>query len=116
MSKLTTAEDKLLKRGFDWATDSSGYDPSWDEMDVLKYLNQNPGEILATKIARAINIPVHRVIAARNRLETAGKLPTVQLDNVIDFRPEQSDLPIVETCSTGNERSCVNDEDRNQEH
>ena len=110
MSKLTTAEDKLLKRGFDWATDSNGYDPSWDEMDVLKYLNQNPGEILATKIARAINIPVHRVIAARNRLETAGKLPTVQLDNVIDFRPEQSDLPIVETCSTGNERSCVNDE------
>ena len=94
MSKLTAAEENLLMKGFDYATDSNGFDPSWDEADVLKYLEQNPGETVATKIARAINIPVHRVIAARNRLDTAGKLPTIKA-TIIEF-------PVTETCSTGN--------------
>jgi len=92
MSKLTTAENKLLKRGFDWATDSNGYDPSWDEMDVLEFLKLKPGTE-AKDIN--INIPRHRIVAAFKRLETAGKLPTV--DNVIDFRPEQSLGETVET-------------------
>jgi len=139
MSKLTTAEDKLLKRGFDWATDSSGYDPSSDDYDVLTYITDHP-EALVKEISGALSIPNHRIVAALGRLKTAGKIQTVEpldsftktkelqanylklvnpdcstgndepLETVIDFRPKESDLPIVETCSTGNERSCVNDE------
>jgi ASCH domain len=99
MSKhsLTAAEDKLLMKGFDYATDANGYDSSYDDEDVLKVLAEYPN-LTAVPISLKINIPVHRVIAAMVRLKTSGK-----------FKP-----PVVvkfpETCSTGNEGSCVNDQ------
>lgn len=85
MAKLNKAEEKLLNRGFDWAADSGGYDPAWDESDVLNYLERNPNETVMTKVAREIKLPVHRVIAAKNRLEASGRLPKPS-ETVIDFR------------------------------
>ena len=75
MSKLSASEDKLLKRGFDWATDINGYDPAWDDDAVLEYMRANPNEELMTNVATSLKLPVHRAIAARNRLIKAGKLP-----------------------------------------
>lgn len=75
MSKhdLTAAENKLLMKGFDYATDVNGYDPSWDDADVGKYLAQFP-TATALMISSALNIPTHRVVAAQKRLEAARKV------------------------------------------
>jgi len=108
MSKLTTAEEKLLMKGFDYATDLNVFDPYYDDTDVLKQLEIDPN-LKATELSKLTKLPTHRVIAAMMRLKAKGKLPTVKSDKVINFRSEQSDLPIVEPCSRGNEGSCANE-------
>ena len=73
-SKLTTAEDKLLQRGFDYATDLNVFDPYYDDTDVLRQLEIDPN-LKATELSKLTKLPSHRVIAAMMRLKTAGKFP-----------------------------------------
>ena len=73
-SKLTTAEDKLLQRGFDYATDLNVFDPYYDDTDVLRQLEIDPN-LKATELSKLTKLPSHRVIAAMMRLKAEGKLP-----------------------------------------
>jgi hypothetical protein len=104
MSKLTADEDKLLMRGFDYATDSNGYDSSYDDEDVLRVLAEYPN-LTAVPISLKTNIPVHRVIAAMARLKTAKKVELEKFEALSKTKElEVNYLKLVNNpCSTGND-------------
>jgi hypothetical protein len=74
MAKITAGEDKLLMRGFDYATDLNVFDPYYDDTDVLRQLEIDPN-LKAVEISKLTKLPTHRVIAAMMRLKADGKLP-----------------------------------------
>lgn len=101
-SKLTTAEDKLLRRGFDYATDLNVFDPYYDDTDVLRQLEINPN-LKATELSKLTKLPSHRVIAAMMRLKAEGKLPVNPPAGIVVNFPGQD-------CSKGIEPPKLSDE------
>ncbi|WP_051319909.1 ASCH domain-containing protein [Planktothrix agardhii] len=91
-SKLTRAEDKLLMRGFDYATDLNVFDPHYDDTDVLRQLEIDPN-LKAVEISKLTKLPSHRIIAAMMRLKTDGKFPVNPPAGIVVDFPD---------CSKGN--------------